>query len=292
MEQASSAAKRRSRAWLPWALWAGTAVVAGLGGLTLSRSVSSLLERNAQLEREALESEARVAELQGLRSNMERRLRLLEQQHTGLNLQRDGEARKGREADTQLTRREAARQNLETQLKTELAQADAWLDTTSPETLRLELSERLLFEPGQSTLTPRGAEVLTRVGAVLGAVEGHAVAIASHTDELPAAPGSGQAGTSWELSTARATTLVRALHEGPARMAPERLSATGHASFRPVVPSDSPQNRLRNRRVELTLSPMPLPPPALVAAAVTPTPPPAPPKAAPRAKGGKKAGRR
>lgn len=79
----SSAAKRRSRAWVPWALLAGMTVVLGLGALSASRSISALLERNAQLEREALESEARVAELQGLRSSMERRLRLLEQQqHT------------------------------------------------------------------------------------------------------------------------------------------------------------------------------------------------------------------
>lgn len=291
MERASSAPKQRIQAWLPWALLAGTVLVAGLVGLTSSRSISALLARNAQLEREALESEARVAELQGLRANMERRLRLLEQQHTGTHLQREGQARRAREADAQLTRREAARQSLEKQLKAELAQADAWLDTTRPETLRLELSERLLFEPGQATLTPRGAEVLTRVGAVLAAVEGHAVAIASHTDALPTASGPGPAGTSWELSTARATTLVRALLEGPARLAPERLSATGHASFRPAVPSDSPQNRLRNRRVELALSPMPLPPPTLVAT-VTATPPPAPTKAVPPAKRGKKAGRR
>jgi chemotaxis protein MotB len=291
MEQASSAAKRRSRAWLPWALLAGMALVAGMVGLTSSRSISALLARTAQLEREALESEARVAELQGLRSNMERRLRLLEHQHTSLHLQREGEAQRAREADARLARREAARRSLETQLKEELAQAEAWVDTASPELLRVELSERLLFEPGQSTLTPRGVALLTRVGTALAAVEGHAVAVASHTDELPATSGPGPAGTSWELSTARATTLVRALLEGPARMAPERLSATGHASFRPVVPSDSPQNRLRNRRVELTLSPMPLPPPTLVAA-VTPTPPPAPTKPEPRAQSGKKAGRR
>jgi chemotaxis protein MotB len=291
MEQAPGAAQQRRRAWLPWALLAGTGLVAVVGGLTFSRSVSALLARNAQLEREAIESEARVAELQGLRSNMERRLRLLEHQHTGMTLQREGEARKAREADAQLTRREAARQSLEAKLKQELAQAEAWLDSTHPEALRVELSERLLFEPGQATLTPRGVEVLTRVGAVLAAAEGHAVAIASHTDELPASSGAGPVGTSWELSTARATTLVRSLHEGPTRMAPERLSATGHASFRPVVPSDSPQNRLRNRRVELTLSPMPLPPATLVAA-VTPTPPPAPAKPEPRPKGGKKAGRR
>ncbi len=291
MEQAPGAARRRRRAWLPWALLAGTGLVAVAGGVTFSRSVSALLARNAQLERESLESEARVAELQGQRSNMERRLRLLEHQHTGFTLQREGEARKAREADAQLSRREAAWRSLEATLREELAQGEAWLDSPHPETLRVELSERLLFEPGEAALTARGAEVLTRVGAVLAGVEGHSVAIASHTDELPSPSGPGTEGTSWELSTARATTLVRSLHEGPSRMAPERLSATGHASFRPLVPSDSPQNRLRNRRVELTLSPMPLPPAALVAEITSP-PPPTPTKAKSRGKSGKKAGRR
>ena len=76
-------------------------------------------------------------------------------------------------------------------------------------------------------------------------------------------------------------------------MAPERLSATGHASFRPEVPMDSPQNRLRNRRVELELAPMPVPPASLLAV-LEPTPPPiATAKAEPaHAKSGKRSGRR
>lgn len=273
MEEARSAADRRRKGWLPWALLAGVGVLAAGGGLMASRSISALLERNAQLKKEALESEARVAELQMLRAGMERRLRLLEQQQTGATVQREGEARKLKEADVQLARREAARRSLETKLKDELARGDAWLDTSRPESLRVELAERLLFEPGQSTLRTQGGELLTRVGAILARTEGHEVRISSHTDELPIFAGAGSPGTSWELSAARATTLTRALLESPARMAPERLSATGHASFRPAVPSDSPQNRLRNRRVELTLSPMPVPPAALLAA-LEPTPPP------------------
>jgi chemotaxis protein MotB len=53
-----------------------------------SLSISALLARNAQLEREALESEARVAELEVLRGSMERRLRLLEQQQMASTAQR------------------------------------------------------------------------------------------------------------------------------------------------------------------------------------------------------------
>jgi chemotaxis protein MotB len=293
MEAARSAADWRRKAWLPWALLAGVGVAAASGGVMASRSMSALLERNAQLEEQALESEAQVEELQLLRASMERRLKGLEQSQTGTAAQRESEAKKAREADAQFARREAARQTLEKKLKAELAQGDVWLDTTRPESLRIELSERLLFESGQSTLLAKGQEVLTRVGAVLASVEGHAVQVSSHTDEQPAVPGGAAPGTSWELSSGRATSVVRALLEAPVRMAPERLSATGHASFRPEVPMDSPQNRLRNRRVELELAPMPVPPASLLAV-LEPTPPPiATAKAEPaQAKSGKRSGRR
>lgn len=293
MEEARSATDRRRKAWLPWALLAGVAVLAMGGGLMASRSISTLMERNAELEQGAQESEARVAELQVLRASMERRLRHLDLQQTGTTAQREGEARKARAADAQAAQREAARQKLETKLKDELAQGDAWLDTSRPDSLRVGLSERLLFEPGQASLTPKGVEELGRIGAVLASVEGHAVEVSSHTDELPAASGPGTEGTSWELSSARATAIVRALLERPSRIAPERLSAVGHASFRPEVPTDSPQNRQRNRRVELTLSPMPVPPATLLAT-LEPTPPPlAPTKSTSGGgKSSKKSGRR
>jgi chemotaxis protein MotB len=293
MEEARGATDLRRRTWLPWALLAGVVVLAMGGGLVVSRSISALLERNAQLEEVALESDARVAELQLLRASMERRLRQLDQQQTGSAVQRESEARKFREADAQAAQREAARQKLEKKLKDELAQGDVWLDTSRPESLHVELSERLLFEPGQSTLTPSGVEELGRIGTVLASVEGHAVEVSSHTDELPAAAAPGTAGTSWELSSARATSIVRALLERPSRIAPERLSAVGHASFRPEVPTDSPQNRLRNRRVELTLSLMPVPPASLLAN-IEPTPPPLAPSKEPSdgGKSSKKSGRR
>jgi chemotaxis protein MotB len=293
MEEARSAAERRRRAWLPWVLLVGVVALASGGGMMASRSISSLLARNAQLEREALESEARVAELQVLRGSMERRLRLLDQQQTGSTAQRESEARKAREADAQLVRREAARQTLEKNLKDELAQGVMWLDASRHESLRVELSERFLFEPGQSTLTPKGVELLARIGKVLASAEGHAVDVSSHTDELPGSSGSSQTGTSWELSSARATAIVRSLMEAPTRMSPERLSAIGHASFRPEVLGDTPENRLRNRRVELVLLPMPVPPASLLAA-IEPTPPPlATSKAEPaNGKSSKKSGRR
>src|SRR5690349_2169987 len=102
MEEARSAAERRRRAWLPWVLLVGVVALASGGGMMASRSISALLARNGQLEREALESEARVAELQVLRESMERRLRLLEQQQIASKAQCESGAQKALEADAQL----------------------------------------------------------------------------------------------------------------------------------------------------------------------------------------------
>jgi cell division protein FtsB len=81
MEATQSESARRRRAWLPWGLLASAVVLATSGAWAGSRSISALVERNVQLEREAAESEARVAELQALREAQSRRLRTLEQQH-------------------------------------------------------------------------------------------------------------------------------------------------------------------------------------------------------------------
>jgi hypothetical protein len=77
--QRSESARRR-QAWRPWGLLAGTVVFATSGAWVGSSSISALMERNRQLESEAAESEARVAELLSLREAQSRRLRTLEQQ--------------------------------------------------------------------------------------------------------------------------------------------------------------------------------------------------------------------
>ncbi|HYO55934.1 OmpA/MotB family protein [Archangium sp.] len=259
MERAASDAERRRRMRLPWLLLTGSLGVWVLGGWLAARSISSLLARVEQLEREATESEARVAELQVLRDSMARRLRLLEQQQQGV-------AALGKRAGEQgqlLARREAVRVELEQLLKAELEKGEVFLEESEGR-LRVELADRLLFEPRKTVLTPAGAELLTRVGAKL-AVEGHLVQVAAHTDAVPETPETAPAPTSWELSSARAVTVARLLGE-KTKLTPERLVAAGYGAYHPVVLDDGPQARERNRRLELQLMPAPptptAPPPA------------------------------
>ena len=70
-----------------------------------------------------------------------------------------------------------------------------------------------------------------------------------HTDNTPI---SGRYPSNWELSTARATTVLRELIEGHG-ISPARLQAAGYADERPVASNDTPEGRAANRRVELVV---------------------------------------
>ncbi|RKG63803.1 flagellar motor protein MotB [Corallococcus exercitus] len=245
--------------WLPWGLLAVAAVVASTGAWLGSRSLQALEARSAQLEREATESEAHVAQLQTLRQAMERRLRALERQQQAQEWGGAAAELQAKSAEAQQARREAALEALGRSLKDALKAGDVAL-ALEDDALRVEVSERLLFAPASTALTPEGAAVLKQAAAVFRSpLADHRVAVEAHTDEvLPAGPG-GPATTAWELSAARAVAVVRQLGEREG-LAPERLSATGHAAYRPLVPNDSPPHRASNRRVTLRLSPTPVTP--------------------------------
>jgi chemotaxis protein MotB len=111
-------------------------------------------------------------------------------------------------------------------------------------------SDKVLFEAGRAELTPQGAELLDQVIGPLAGLP-NALRVEGHTDDVPI---SGAFASNWELSTARATTVLRAL--AGHGIAPSRLSATGYADQRPVAANDSATARARNRRVEILVEAM------------------------------------
>ena len=117
--------------------------------------------------------------------------------------------------------------------------------------LRITLEEAGLgafFESGKAEITPRMEKILGKLSATLRALvkEGQQIVVEGHTDNVPIH--SRQFETNWELSTARATSVVRSLTQDYA-LPPEPLAAIGYGEFRPVAPNDTPSNRSRNRRV-------------------------------------------
>ena len=82
------------------------------------------------------------------------------------------------------------------------------------------------------------------------ATENNHIRVEGHTDNIPIR--TIRFPSNWELSLARATQVLRKLHE-KSKIAPQRLSATGYGEYRPVRPNDTAANRQLNRRVDLII---------------------------------------
>src|SRR3954447_3015129 len=111
------------------------------------------------------------------------------------------------------------------------------------------LTDKVLFDSGQAVLKPQAGPLLAQVSHLVRLAPGHDVMVEGHTDSVPIR-GSVYP-TNWELSTARASPVVRALVEDGARTI--RMGASGYAALHPISSNTTPAGRSRNRRVEIVL---------------------------------------
>jgi chemotaxis protein MotB len=118
-----------------------------------------------------------------------------------------------------------------------------------PDGLVLSLREVGFFESGSASLRASSMDTFDRIGAVLTTVPSN-LRIEGHTDNVPIHTPQFQ--SNWELSTARATEIIRILltREG---IGPERLSAAGYAEYHPVADNSSDDGRRLNRRVDIVI---------------------------------------
>jgi chemotaxis protein MotB len=118
--------------------------------------------------------------------------------------------------------------------------------------LSVDLAEKIFFDSGRAMLKQEGKEVLKKVAEALKGYENKIIRVVGHTDNVKLAK-SLQATfpTNWELSVARATSVVRFLQD--TGIPPERLIPAGRGEYEPVAPNDTPEGRQKNRRIEIML---------------------------------------
>jgi len=115
------------------------------------------------------------------------------------------------------------------------------------------VSDNVLYPVGSSVLQPEGRDVLDALGPALAKLPND-ISVEGHTDNQPIIPG-GQYPSNWELSTARATNVVRFLQDSVG-IDPDRLQAVGLSQYHPVAPNTTVQGRSQNRRIEIALLPL------------------------------------
>lgn len=115
----------------------------------------------------------------------------------------------------------------------------------------VSLQENLLFPSGSAVVNPKGKEALAKLAEVLNVNPEITVDIEGHTDSIPIR---GKYQDNWDLSLARAASIVRILTIDY-KVSPERVIASGHSQYEPVQSNSSAEGRALNRRTDIILSP-------------------------------------
>jgi len=143
---------------------------------------------------------------------------------------------------------ERLKQELRQTLALEISRQEVAL-RTAPDGLVISLREIGFFDTGSAQIKDDSAPAFSRMASLLQQHK-YRIRIEGHTDNVPVH--NSQFKSNWELSTARATELIRLLIVKYS-YAPERLSAVGYAEYHPIATNDTPEGRAQNRRVDVVI---------------------------------------
>ena len=120
--------------------------------------------------------------------------------------------------------------------------------------LTVNVVDKILFDSGKAELKSAGVKVLQQIGDILNSAVDKNIQVEGHTDNVPI---SGSLTTkypsNWELSTARATTVLHFLQDRVG-VSGERLSAVGYGEYQPISSNATAEGRAENRRIPIVLT--------------------------------------
>ncbi|HEY5392391.1 MAG TPA: OmpA family protein [Hanamia sp.] len=198
----------------------------------LNAKVSTLSNQNSQLGQQTADQQNKLSESQ---QSLQQQKQKLEQLQTLLNQQKQA-------SDA---------------LKNKMSEALKGFNSNELSVYQkdgkvyVSLSEQLLFPSGSAVVNPKGVDALSKLAAVLNLNSDVSVDIEGHTDSIPIR---GRYQDNWDLSTARANSIVRIL-VNTYKVDPTRVISSGHSYYDPVAPNATPEGRAKNRRTDIILSP-------------------------------------
>jgi len=232
----------RSRLHLPGAALAAASLLAGcVTQGTYDKLQADKNQEIAALQKQRGGLQEQVQDLQSQRTSLEQQQADLRKQVDALEQQKTQLLTATQQDKSQY---DALVKNLTEEVKKGELQVRQYKDM-----LTVDVAEQLFFDSGRANLKDTGKEVLKKVGEALKGYEDKVIRVVGHTDNVPIK--TKLFPSNWELSVARATTVVRFLQENG--IPPERMVASGRAEFQPVADNDTPEGRKKNRRIEITL---------------------------------------
>ena len=239
---------------LPWMLLVLTLAAGAAASLVFLRRIEALRADSTSAGAKVIEADGKLAEARATIEEQQTKLQLLAKDKWRLLAAQDELSSSVQAKEDELAKLKGTARELEEKMKAEIGRGEIQLSQANGR-LQVDLVDKILFDSGDAQISKRGEEVLARVGAVLSNVTDRQIQVAGHTDGAPiSARLVDRYPSNWELSTSRATNVVRFL-EDKAHVSPRRLVATGYGSFHPLASNATPAGRARNRRIEILLTP-------------------------------------
>lgn len=117
----------------------------------------------------------------------------------------------------------------------------------------VSLAEQLLFGSGSIQIDQKGVTALQQLAKAIKDEKDINIMVEGHTDNVPVSKKSAYMNDNWDLSVMRATSITRILTK--AGVAPEQITASGRGEFSPLAANTSADNKQKNRRTEIIITP-------------------------------------
>ncbi|MBI4745302.1 MAG: OmpA family protein [Deltaproteobacteria bacterium] len=231
-------------------------------GIMTSKATEELKQERYRL---SASDKAKALEIEGLKLELANTIKLKDEEIATLRqqmnyLNREVERLKlkageiSSEKEKELANIKSTYETLVKEMQKEIEQGDIKI-TQAVDRLSVNLVEKILFDSGKAEIKPEGLKILKRVGDILKGVSGKQIGIKGHTDNVPiGAKIRHKYPTNWELSTTRATNVVRYLQD-TVGVDPNMLFAAGFSEYRPVAINKTKEGKAQNRRIEIVLLP-------------------------------------
>ncbi len=205
-------------------------------------SSSGKLNRDLTLQRE---------QLLAIQDNLERTRKL----NDSLSINLEDRERKVKELEQVLANKDRAVQDLKNRISNALLnfkENDLTVNIKNGK-VYVSLAEQLLFGSGSVEVDGKGVTALQQLAKALKDQKDIHIMVEGHTDNVPISKKSAYMQDNWDLSVMRATSITKILTRGG--VSPNQITASGKGEFSPLAPNTNPENKQKNRRTEIIITP-------------------------------------
>lgn len=214
----------------------------------LNSNYKNLLNSSGKLNRDLTQQKEQLLAIQ---DNLDKTRRL----NDSLSASLAEREKKVVELETVLSNKDKAVQDLKNKIANSLLDFKASDLTVNVKNgkVYVSLAEQLLFGSGSIDVDKKGVTALQKLAKAIKDQKDLQIMVEGHTDNVPISKKSPYMQDNWDLSVMRATSITKILTD--AGLSPNQVTASGKGEYSPLTANDTPQNKAKNRRTEIIITP-------------------------------------